>query len=156
MYLNRKIAKILVHCSASGPKTTIADIRKWHKEQGWSDIGYHFVILSDGTIEYGRKLEVEGAHCKGHNKDSIGICLVGGKDGTGKLHHFSKKQLDMLQVLIDGLKLEKPIGIGKVPVFGHREFNNKKECPCFSVIDTLDNARYPDEDILCPHPDKRT
>ena len=95
----RKINEIIIHCSDTqeGCDVTAKEIRSWHtapKEKGgrgWRDIGYHYVIRLDGTIELGRPLEKAGAHCIGrkgedHNSHSIGICYIGGRhikeDGT--------------------------------------------------------------------------
>ena len=77
----RKIRKIIIHCSATkeGHDIDAAEIKKWHVEgNGWSDIGYHYVIKLDGTVEEGRPLERSGAHTLNHNFDSIGICYIGG------------------------------------------------------------------------------
>ena len=79
----RKITEIIIHCADTPERRDVraADIRKWHvKDNGWNDIGYHYVIDLDGTIEAGRDLETIGAHCKGHNQNSIGICYIGGRD----------------------------------------------------------------------------
>ena len=61
----RKINKIILHCSATEADKpfTAADIRKWHKARGFADIGYHFIVDLDGTIEPGRPVEQVGAHC---------------------------------------------------------------------------------------------
>ena len=77
MSCNRAIDTIIVHCSATpaGRDNSAADIRRWHRQRGFSDIGYHFVVRLDGTIEAGRPLELPGAHCRGHNLRSIGVCL---------------------------------------------------------------------------------
>lgn len=80
----RKITDIVIHCADTpkGKHFDIKDIRKWHvEERGWSDVGYHYVILLDGTIELGRPLETPGAHVKNHNSKSIGICYIGGANG---------------------------------------------------------------------------
>ena len=76
---------ITIHCSATRAEQNITeeDIRKWHLDRGWSDIGYHCVIRRNGMIEFGRPLDVCGAHVKGYNHNSIGICLVGGIDRKG-------------------------------------------------------------------------
>ena len=79
----REINRIILHCSATpeGRDIDAATIKDWHVNgNGWSDIGYHYVIKLDGDIETGRQLDKVGAHCKGHNKDSIGICYIGGMD----------------------------------------------------------------------------
>lgn len=72
----RRITKHIVHCSDS-PSGDVKEIRRWHKERGWDDVGYHFIVRRDGEIEVGRTLDVPGAHCAGHNADSVGTCLVG-------------------------------------------------------------------------------
>ena len=79
----KKINTIVVHCSATPRHKDFSaeDIRDWHvKGNGWDDIGYHFVIRLDGSIEYGRMVDKYGAHVKGHNYDSLGICYIGGMD----------------------------------------------------------------------------
>ena len=80
----RKIDKIIVHCADTpdGKDFTIKDIDRWHKERGWQCCGYHHVIRLDGTIENGRPLAQIGAHCKGYNENSIGICLIGRREFT--------------------------------------------------------------------------
>ena len=84
----RTIKKIIVHCSATPRNKDFSaeDIRDWHvKGNGWDDIGYHFVIRLDGTIEYGRMIDKFGAHVKSHNYDSLGICYIGGMDKDMKV-----------------------------------------------------------------------
>ena len=80
----RDIDKIIVHCSATreGQHIDVDTIRQWHTSEprNWSDIGYHYVIYLDGSIVPGRPEERQGAHCKGNNKTSIGVCYVGGVD----------------------------------------------------------------------------
>lgn len=73
----REIRRLIVHHSASSLGTTLEDVRGWHLERGFDDIGYHFVIEGDGALRYGRPVHLQGAHAKGANEDSIGVCLVG-------------------------------------------------------------------------------
>ena len=82
----REITEIIIHCSATkeGMDFRAKDIDAWHKAKGWAGIGYHFVIDLDGTIEQGRPINQVGAHCYGHNKNSIGVCYIGGLDSRGK------------------------------------------------------------------------
>lgn len=82
----RTIREIIIHCSATpeGRNYTVEDIRRWHRQQGWSDIGYHYVIYRDGTIHEGRNVDIAGAHCVNHNAHSIGICYIGGCASNGK------------------------------------------------------------------------
>lgn len=125
----REIEKLIVHCSDTPASMDIgeAEIRQWHvEERGWSDIGYHFVIRRDGTVEVGRPLEKAGAHTHGHNKNSIGVCLVGGGGGW---FNFTMAQLCALRNLHETLALS----FEGIEVRGHREFNLSKACPCFDV-----------------------
>lgn len=128
----RKIDKIIVHCSATRPSQDIgaAEIDTWHRQQGWSEIGYHFVIRRNGQIENGRAVEKIGAHCKGHNAESIGICLVGGIDKDGKPeNNFTDAQFTSLRSLAAKLQVQFPC---IQSIHGHNEFA-KKACPCFDV-----------------------
>lgn len=127
----RKINEIIIHCSATkeGMDFSAKDIDRWHRERGFDKIGYHYVIKLDGTVEKGRGLEEIGAHCTNHNRNSIGICYVGGlsKDGKAKdtRTDAQKKALwDLLRVLL--------IKYPNANVYGHNEFA-KKDCPCFDV-----------------------
>ncbi len=99
----RAISKIIVHCSATqeGRDLDAAEINRWHLKRGWNGIGYHYVVLLDGTIEYGRSIYKQGAHVKGENEGSIGICYIGGvesergSNGNGLLRileHQNKKK----------------------------------------------------------------
>lgn len=72
----RRVSKVFLHCSAS-EHGDVEAIRRWHLERGWSDIGYHYVILKDGELEVGRPIEQTPAAQKGHNTGSIAICLIG-------------------------------------------------------------------------------
>ncbi|WP_163499830.1 N-acetylmuramoyl-L-alanine amidase [Helicobacter suis] len=128
------IKKIIIHCSATpeGQDFSAKDIDRWHKEKGWEGIGYHFVIKLDGTIESGRSLDCVGAHCRGHNSDSLGICYIGGLDKNYKpADTRTPEQKEALKSLC--LKLLKENVAAKL--YGHRDFEPKKECPCFDVIE---------------------
>ena len=128
----RPINEIIVHCSATeaGKDFKAADIRRWHIEgNGWKDIGYHYVIGIDGTIETGRPLDQNGAHCSGHNANTIGICYVGGKLNGKQVDTRTLKQQAAMQQLIKALKVCFPT-IKKVS--GHRDYANKA-CPCFDA-----------------------
>jgi N-acetylmuramoyl-L-alanine amidase len=127
----RKIDKIIVHCTATkeGKEFDVEDIRRWHKARGWNDIGYHYLILLDGTIQKGRKDSVVGAHCKGHNSRSIGVCYVGGVDENNKPKDTrTHEQKLKLKILVEEL-LEEHQG---ATVHGHNEFSSKA-CPSFDV-----------------------
>ena len=78
----RTITEIIIHCTATRPDAncTVESIRHYHKSLGWHDIGYHYVVYPDGSVHAGRPVEEVGAHCPGHNAQSIGIAYVGGLD----------------------------------------------------------------------------
>ena len=132
-----------------------ADIDKWHKERGFKMIGYHFVVDLDGTVEEGRPLTMNGAHCntagvsgKVYNSHSIGICYIGGLDKKGNPKDTrTRKQRKALDDLIHRLEMEYNI----LDVLGHRDASPDlngdgeitknewiKTCPCFNV-----RAEYP-------------
>lgn len=134
----RKINKIIVHCTATheGQNVTAKQVDTWHKKRGWSGIGYHYLIGLDGTIEEGRPLEQVGAHTKGHNRNSIGVCYVGGldKEGSPKDTRTEQQQDAMLNLIMD-LKERFP----GASVHGHREFS-AKACPCFDAKEEYKNV----------------
>lgn len=126
----RKINHIVIHCADTpkGKYFDINDIRKWHvTERGWSDVGYHYIILLDGTIQLGRDIKTIGAHVKGFNSKSIGICYIGGK---GNADTRTTQQKASLVYLIATLKRI----FRKAKVSGHRDFPNvTKKCPSFDA-----------------------
>ena len=134
----RDIDKIIVHCSATpeGRYTTIEEIRQWHLQRGWKDIGYHYVIYLDGTIHRGRPESVVGAHCSGYNKNSIGVCYIGGvaKDGKTPKDTRTEGQKRALREILNRLKRDYP----KATLHGHNEFANKA-CPSFNVKEEYKN-----------------
>ena len=129
----RQITQIILHCSATpeGKDYTVADIDRWHRQRGFKMIGYHYVIYRDGSIHTGRPLEMVGAHCKGHNAHSIGICYIGGLAPNGRAKDTrTPAQKDSLWALVQALLKQFP----NATVHGHKEFANK-DCPCFDVKD---------------------
>jgi N-acetylmuramoyl-L-alanine amidase len=130
----RDINSLVVHCSATpaGKAFHAADIDRWHRARGWDGIGYHYVITLDGSVEPGRHIEEIGAHVEGHNRDSIGICLIGGMNAqnTAAANTFNVRQFDALAMLLHGLRQRWP----KARILGHRDFPNvHKDCPSFDV-----------------------
>lgn len=124
----RQIDLIVIHCADTPADMEIgaADIRKWHVEDnGWSDIGYHYVIRRSGVTEAGRPLDKAGAHVRGHNANSIGVCLVGGK-GRANLTH---KQWSALYSLVTALTDRSP----NAELVGHCDLDSAKTCPNFDV-----------------------
>jgi len=141
----RKINEIVIHCSATreGEEVSVDTIRKWHLKRHFKDIGYHYVIGLDGTLFDGRPIEKMGAHCTGHNYNSIGICYIGGLDKHGNPKDTrTQEQKDTMIRLVNELKEIFPI----TSILGHRDTSpdiNKdgkidkwewiKVCPCFDV-----------------------
>jgi len=130
-----KVDKIIVHCSATREGDDSVDfevIDKWHKARGWKGCGYHFIVLMDGTVQRGRQINECGAHTKGLNCTSWGICYIGGveKDGKTPKDTRTQKQKDSLEYLIYFLKLLSP----QAKVHGHRDFANKA-CPSFDATE---------------------
>lgn len=143
----RKINLIVVHCSATpeGRDVTAADINKMHIARGFKKIGYHYVVRLDGTVEMGRKENEIGAHAKGYNANSIGVCYVGGLASDGKTPKDTRTpaQKSALKKLLHTLKQRYP----DARIVGHRDLspdtnhNGKvdkwewiKACPCFDAI----------------------
>lgn len=127
----RRINEIIVHCTATkaGQRFDVGNIRLWHLQRGFSDIGYHYVVLLDGTVREGRPLDVAGAHCKGHNARSIGVCYVGGLDADGEPNDTrTPEQRTALRQLLSRLKSQFPAAV----IRGHRDLANKA-CPCFDA-----------------------
>jgi hypothetical protein len=120
------ITEIIVHCSDSDnpDHDDIEVIRSWHKARGFTDIGYHFFLKTDGTIQPGRKINQIGAHCTTQNVMSIGICLAG-------RHDFTEAQFSSVYILIK--KLMENYSILKKNVVPHHVFNENKTCPNFPL-----------------------
>lgn len=127
-YRTRKdLKRVIVHCAATPDFSQIdfgvEHIRQWHLERGWSDCGYHWVIKRDGTLEPGRPESRQGTHCRGENKDSIGVCLIGSEG-------FTRAQFYTLFLFLCRTTEELDIGLDKW--FCHNEFDRSKLCPGFS------------------------
>ena len=125
---------IVIHCSATKEDQDIGveEIRRWHRQRGWLDVGYHFVIKRDGERETGRPHDVPGAHARGFNHVSLGICLVGGVESDGKTpeQNFTPQQYKELENLVRDLKAMHP----DAEILGHRDLPNvNKACPSFDV-----------------------
>lgn len=117
----------------------VDEIREWHLKNGWSDIGYHFVIRRNGLLEIGRSIESIGAHVKGYNTTSVGICMIGGRSavGTEPENNFTGNQWNTLRALLPYLEHKYPDAVIK----GHNEFTNTKNCPSFDVQKWLKHGR---------------
>lgn len=134
-YLNSDAVKyLIVHCAATPPAMDIGveEIDRWHKERGWRGCGYHLVIRRDGEVETGRQLDDQGAHVRGFNGCSIGICLVGGllPSKTGPDINYTPEQFEALRDTIDSLRRDH---FPDAEIRGHYQFDNHKTCPNFDV-----------------------
>lgn len=126
----RKITEIIVHCTATqeGEHFTVSDITRWHKQRGYSTIGYHYVIYLDGTRHLGRDVNISGAHCKEHNSHSIGICYVGGLASDNKTPKDTRTQAQKTALLALLRELRRVYPMARI--YGHNELSSKA-CPCF-------------------------
>jgi N-acetyl-anhydromuramyl-L-alanine amidase AmpD len=131
---------IAIHCAATRPTSDIGveEIATWHRNQGWADVGYNFVIRRDGTVEEGRDsesnvsaFEETGAHVRDYNSQALGICMVGGINAKGQPeNNFTPEQFKSLAILVAHCKRKYPAAV----VQGHRDFPLvNKACPCFDV-----------------------
>ena len=142
----RTITDIVVHCTATRAWQDFDadDIRRMHKAQGWADIGYHYLVKLDGTIQAGRDVDIIGAHVSGHNANSIGVVYVGGLDNQGKAKdtRTENQKCALLNLMMDLRRL-----YPKAKISGHRDFSPDKNgdgtitpdeyikaCPCFDAI----------------------
>lgn len=137
-----KIERGIIHALDTYPDMDVGvkEVKRWHtdpkpKGNGWSDIGYHYVIRRDGTLEIGRRNEagnyVAGAHVLGLNANSIGIALAGGKARKGghPACNFTFAQHRTLESLVFQLEAEYP----GIKWSGHYEHDKGKQCPTFDV-----------------------
>ena len=127
----RRIDLIVIHCTATRANKdfTLEALRRCHVvENHWSDIGYHFYIRKDGTIYPCRPPSKVGAHAKGYNAHSLGVCYEGGLDAKGQpADTRTTWQKASLIELLKKLKLLYP----DAKIVGHYELGAKKACPCF-------------------------
>lgn len=124
----RSITLIIVHCSANraGSALRLADIDRYHRSLGWKGCGYHYVIPTDGTLEEGRPEAEVGAHCRHHNRHSIGICYIGGlsADGTPADTRTEAQRATLRRLLAS---------LHRRLIVGHRDLDPLKACPCFDA-----------------------
>ena len=136
MIKRNKTDTVVIHCADTPEDMDIGaeKIREWHtKERGWDDIGYHWVIRRDGTLDPGRPLEMQGAHAVAVNGSSVGICLVGRGD------NFTDQQFMTLHNLINTTKDI----YGDLKIIGHCDVEpNKPNCPGFDVEQWVKDEFY--------------
>lgn len=130
---------IVIHCSATKATMDVGEdeIRDWHLERGWSDIGYNMVIRRDGRVEIGRPLDYRGAHVRGYNSVGVGVCLIGGVNSTNQPEdNFTPEQWDSLELSLRWMRRVWP----DAQIVGHNELTTKKACPSFSVPEWLETV----------------
>ena len=134
----RKIDKIIIHCTATpeGRVVTVKDVDTWHKERGFSGIGYHYLIGLNGEVWTGRPIEQIGAHTLGYNENSVGVCYVGGcaQDMKPKDTRTAAQKLALTK-LVKELKAKYPAAT----IHGHYEYA-AKACPSFDVKQWIKEA----------------
>lgn len=145
----RTINEIIIHCSATpeGREVSIEEIRRWHRQRNFADIGYHYIIHLDGTVEAGRAETAVGAHCLHHNQNSIGICYIGGIDRQGKPKDTrTPAQTAALAELIH--RLCDRYNLPLTAVHGHNEYA-QKACPSFNVQQWLNGDPDTNQRSVC-------
>ena len=154
----RQINYIIIHCSATeaGSGIDIRDIDRWHRQKGWLCVGYHYVITENGQLQQGRTLDTEGAHCLYHNKDSIGVCYVGGMFNGAPTDTRTAAQCARLEICVRNLLRLFP----EAKLCGHRDLSPDrngdgeitpdewtKMCPCFNVAAWARSVGIPAKNI---------
>lgn len=150
-----RIDELIIHCSATpnGQWFDVADIDRWHVERGFERapdfsryscprckaVGYHYVIYTTGGVMTGRATNETGAHARGHNSRSLGICLIG-------MDKFTPAQWESLTTLVRYWRAL----ISDLAIIGHRQVNNKKTCPGFDVDQWLAGGMQPLDNHLLP------
>lgn len=135
----RDIKGIVIHCSATrdGQDIQPATIRSWHLRRGFRDIGYHYTVTLNGRIHAGRPINEVGAHTRGRNMHTIGICYIGGLDADGKpantMNEAQRAAIDRLcRALVAVLNCP-------LEITGHNE-HSAKACPSFQVDDEFEET----------------
>ena len=149
----RTITMIILHCSATkaGQRYTFRQCRQDHLKRGYKDIGYHYYITTDGQVHEGRPLWKEGAHCRGHNRHSIGICYEGGLDLLGLPSDTrtpaQRQSLRDLLTHLHGL-FPRAIILGHRDLSPDRDGNGRvdpyewlKQCPSFDAVTDYDDLQ---------------
>lgn len=145
MFKTRRKTKYgVIHSSATPANMDIGvhEIRSWHIKKGYIDIGYHIIVRRNGEVEFGRPIDTQGAHSVPVNKNSVGICLVGGADSNGEPeNNFTEDQFETLKYLVEALD----IVFGKLIWVGHRDVNKTPTaCPSFNAKKWIKDNRTKD------------
>ena len=139
----RTITHIVIHCTASPQSWGVRELMAEFKAKGWKSPGYHYVILTDGTIRQLHPLGLVANGVKGHNQGSIHVAWVGGIDRQGRpVDNRTDAQREAMHRLVDDLRHHYP----QANIVGHRDLSPDrngdgkvtrdewvKQCPCFEV-----------------------
>lgn len=137
--LRSRVGLLVIHCSATRPSQDYgrAEIDRMHRQRGFFEVGYHYLIRRNGVVEPGRNIERQGAHAAGYNHISVGVCLIGGveeHDVNAPEDNFTPEQFAALRQLLIELKKNYP----GATIVGHGDLPGvKKACPSFSVPEWL-------------------
>jgi N-acetylmuramoyl-L-alanine amidase len=140
----RVINYIVVHCTATPQSHTIADMQRyWRETLKWSNPGYHYVVLADGSYRSLQDISLTANGVKGYNHNSIHISYIGGVVNGKPADNRTPQQKATLERLLKELKTRFP----GAKIKGHRDFSRDtngngivdsweriKECPCFDAI----------------------
>ena len=132
---------IILHCTATRCTTHYRpeDLIRDHEARGFSAAGYHFLVRKNGNICQFRRTDEKGAHCNGHNWNSIGIAYEGGLNQEGQPDDtMTQSQLYSMRLLIRNISYDFP----NIVVRGHRDFNPDKACPCFDAKQRFQKCTY--------------
>lgn len=129
-----KVRYVIVHCTDTLPllSYSVDDVRQWHLKRGFEDVGYHYLVKTDGTIELGRSLEYQGAHAALYNSRSIGVAYHGGRDSFGvnkDTRTFAQKLALCWVFKIIADYVPNPCAL---QIIGHNDVSTKM-CPCFDA-----------------------
>ena len=133
----RNIDRIFIHCTASGRKTTVDQLKAEFKARGWKAPGYHYVVMPDGSVEQMLGEDKVSNGVRGYNLGAINIAYVGGIDGKGRA--TDNRTIEQKAAIVH-LLLELRRRYPKARIMGHRDIwgaDNprawKKACPCFKA-----------------------
>ena len=128
----RNVTEVVVHTAATpeGKHFTVEDIDRWHRQRGFNSIGYHWVVYLDGSVHAGRPEEKIGAHVAGRNRNTIGICYIGGVDANDTKKAKDTRTPEQKHAMVQLLReiLERYPAIHTIS--GHHDYA-AKACPCF-------------------------
>jgi N-acetylmuramoyl-L-alanine amidase len=133
--------RIMLHCTANSGDVSFEQLYALHVgKNGWSDVGYHFLIRTDGTIQACRDISKVGAGCSGQNHDTIHIAYAGGilSDGSS-IDNRTPQQIESMVWLIRHLATQYDDLDDPQDIVGHNQFA-AKDCPCFNVPNWVDSV----------------